>query len=977
MFNFIFNKTLPANLSENIQNNINLLDIFNLSYKNFLNLKLNDIFNYIFPIYVYKSNFIVDIKNYKFIYSNKSIFFCLKKGLTYSLSLKITFNIFYYNIDIKSGNLIKSKIKEDYILIPNIPLITKNSTFIIDGVEKSLVSRFVRAPGIYFLLENKLNFKNYIIKIVPDIGYEVDFVLDYNNFLYLKFKNKKLFLIDILKCYGLTNKEIINNFYNSINILVIKNNFKIKFEKDYFLNYSFPFDILDLQGKIIVKKNNIILLDDIEEIEKNNLDYILICRDFLINKHISEDLYFNNLKFVKSSQLIDNNLLDNIINYNIRSFNIIVFGSQNHYSILKNLKSFNNFFNSLNNLNNFLNFINLNIFDLNILNSNFNIFNKEFFISTICRKKMNFYFKKNYNFNNFSYFDIINIIKLLISFKDGIFKETDLLNIGNLNFYMIGESLGDIFLNFFINLKKIFNNSFINLKKYNINIFFKVFNLVNKIKKFFSISKYCQYLDQVNILSEISHKRRVSFLGVIGISKKYSGFNQRDLNISHYSRLCPIETPEGINIGLVGSLAILCRVDKYNFLVSPYYKIINGKISKKIFYLSVDEEFNSFISESKNFFRNFDNIDHILSKFGDQLIITNKNIINYVNLLPYQILSAITILIPFLENNDSNRALMASNMLRQALPLINPEPPLISTGLENLIFNNNSNILKCYNKSILNYVDSRFIIMKSFFHFKNFYFYNYDLYFLIKYLSSNQKTVISQKFNFSNNNKFYKNDYLLNDSCFNKKTLSLGKNVLVAFMSWEGYNFEDSIIVSDSILFDDKYTSLEITQIDVNVFMVNGEPEYLTKNVISDNFSIANLDDFGLVKLGSKVFGGDILVGKARKIFDDFEEIDPNHRLLYSVFLNQNEFNKQDTSFYLPEKFSSGIITSLEIYFSDNYNILENDKKLLNYQNKKILHSKSFRYFFLKKKIKNLLIDFLIGKEIIYKNDIFKINYIF
>ncbi|WP_259288838.1 DNA-directed RNA polymerase subunit beta [Candidatus Nasuia deltocephalinicola] len=958
--------------SNNILKKFNLLYILHLSYNNFLKFGLKNIFNSIFPIYIKKSKNIIDFLNYKLIYPSKSYYYCINKGVTYSISIELELALLSYVVD-NNGCILKNKIKNDFINIPNIPILTNNSTFVVDGVEKTVVSKFIRSPGLYFLKEFKKKNYFFFLKLIPDRGDEVDFFIDKNNIVYLKIRKNSIFITDILIASGFNKQQIINLFYNSIQVFFFnESTIKLKFDDEVFLNYSIPYDIFDDSGVLILSKNKNIDQDVILKIKKNNINYILIDKNFLIGKYFYENLYYKNFKLIKILDIIDLKILNKVFKYNIKNFKILIYGSFSHMSIISTLKKNSDYFKSLDNLNFFLKNIGFNIFDFNILNFNYNNNKKIFDISKICRKKLNFFYKKNYNFKLINKLDIINILKLLISFNDGIYEETDILDIKNLNLLLVGDMVEDLFFQFFFKTKKRIENFYLNINSnfFSINKIFKIFNLTFEIKKFFSTSKYSQFLDQTNLLSELSHKRKVTLLGVVGVSKKYSGFNPRDLSSSHYSRICPIETPEGINIGLVNSLAILCKVDKYNFLVSPYYKVVKGKILKKIVYLNIDEESKSFICEPTIIFKKFKDIDYILSKHEDQILITNPEFINFINILPYQMLSVSTILIPFLENNDSNRALMASNMLKQTLPLIFPERPYVSTGLEFLLSLNSDNLILSREKGSICYQDSRFVILKNYLNYNDFYFYNHDLYFLIKYFSSNQKTNKSQRILESGNLNYNTGDVLIDGSCTKDGVLSLGKNVIVALMPWKGFNFEDSIVVSEKIIIDEKFTSLEFTQIDINILNLSkNEFEVLSLDTVKNFSGKKNLDSFFIIKNGSKVHGGDVLVGKMFSKLKKIKKPSLNDKIIHSILLESN-CNINDTSFYLPSNFNSGVVISVEIYFSDSYFSKNIDKKLFDCQNSKIIYNKKKKFIFLKKKIKYMVMNFLVNKKYFsIKND--------
>lgn len=969
------NRIHLGNKNNKINNFFNLFFFISNSYNNFFLrfsknfFSLNNILNSIFPIEIKKLNLFINYIDFKITKSLNNYYYCIENGLTYSGILKINFFL--------SDNF-NNKYESQYVDVCEIPILTNNYTFVINGIEKTVVSKFIRSPGLYYILNNNNKKNKYLIKIIPVKGHSLFFFINFNNEIFLKILNYEISIIYILKFLGLSNLDIIDKFYEFEHIYFINKKIFLKIFYDYFLNFSIPYNITDSEGNIVVEKNTLLNENYINKIKSLNIEYVEVTEEYLINKFLGSDIILNNNIAAKCCDKIDSFILSKIKDLNIDKIKIIHFSTNSQYCVLNSIIKNNlNYFDLKDKVNDFFSKIGFSFIKKNFFNFEFDINENYIWDISNIRKKINFKLGRKYfhgpNYLNLD--DIIDIIKSLILFKDGLILEDDLYSLNSLNLNLIGDFFYEIFYKFFNNLKNNFLNknfSFKNKIKF-LPKYFLNFNLLDSvIKKFFNFSKYSQFLDQINILSELAHKRRVTFLGVPGISRKHSGFDVRDLNSSQYSRLCPVETPEGINIGLVGSLSLFTLINKDKDLVSPYYKVVNCKVLNNfINYLSSLDETDFIFADSSIKILPNNSIKRTLinARCNNKLLLIDSKFVNFVNIYSYQIFSVSTSLIPFIEYNDSNRALMAANMLRQALPCLIPERPIVGTGLEYLV-GINSNILRSKSNGVIKFIDPTLMIVEEIFK-KNIFFFNYKFYYLNRHRSSNQNTDINQNFIKNLNDNIYYNDILTNNNCLDKSEISLGQNILVAFMSWGGYNFEDSIIVSEKVLCEERFTSLENFSIDINVYN-NKEFYEILSNKFNNN--LKNLDDFGIIKIGSLVSSFDLIVGKKTFYYKKKNTSLSNEiKILNSIFKKEEE-EFLDSSYYLPNNFNLSEVVDVKIFFSKNVELDYYDNLILNNQVNKFLEKKKliFKKFFFnfKRKVKK----FLENKEFIKNGTIYKIN---
>ncbi|MDH3004961.1 MAG: DNA-directed RNA polymerase subunit beta [Candidatus Shikimatogenerans sp. JK-2022] len=867
------------------------------SFKDFLNLKninkkkekLYILFKNFFPIINRKKNLKIYFLKYYLKYPKYNVSECIEKNLTYKININIKLKIV-----LKVKNKEKKYYKKFYLC--SCPYMTNNASFIFNGVERVIIHQIIKSNGIFFgfFLDYHSN-KIYFSRIIPEKGCWIEIFHNKNKIFFLSVDKKHKFsIITFLRALG----------YKSINKILEIFNFlkKIKIKKKY-IGYK----ISNFYNKKFNFLNNKILNKELYNLLKKKKIYFL----YVYKKKI--DLNFFNI-------ILKNIKLDNNKNYRESLFYVYKVFNKIYPVNLKVAKKFikNKFFNKKN--------YNLGLIGRFKINSKLKIKIKNSYLTKLDYKYIiKFLYKLLYNFNS----------KYILD---------DVDNLSNRQILTVGNQLNNLFSIGLLRIIKIIKYK-INLKE---NFKFNIKNLINSkilnsiLNTFFGTSQFSQFLDRTNNISELTHKRRLTLLGPGGLMKSRAGFEARDINFSHYGKLCPIETPEGPNIGLIYSLCLFANVDKLGFLISPYRKILNGKLINKIVYLNSAQEFNLKIG---SFFINKKKKKQIV-RYKNKNFLKKINEINYIDYSSNYIISLTTSLIPFLENNDANRALMGSNMMRQALPLLKLESPIVGTSVEKSIIYYSRNYINAKEKGKILYVDSSKIIVKYYYNEKKI---NTDFKNLIythkvpKFQRTNQNTCFNLKPLVKKGEKIKKNQILCEGFCNDKGELALGKNLLVAFMFWKGFNFEDSIVISNKILREDVFTSINIESFELSIKKNKFGKEEFTRNLPSiTKKNKKKLDKNGIIKIGSIVKPGDILIGKI--IPKIKENITPEEKFLQYIF-GDKASNIQEVSLKAPA-YLRGVVIDVKLY---NF-----EKKIKN-KKEKILNLKK-KYKKKKKKIFEILI---------------------
>ncbi len=921
----------------------NLIEVQKNSYNEFLTSSsldkqveelskgINKTFKSIFPIEDGTEKSTLEFISYKLEKPKFDVIECKQRSLTYSASLKANLRLVVYDIDVDNNTKQILSAKEQEVFIGELPLMTPSGTFIVNGVERVVVNQMHRSPGVFFDHDKgkthssgKLLFN---CRIIPGRGSWLDFEFDPKDILYFRIdRKKKLPITTILYALGLSREKIIETFHTkkSYNYDSDSKMWKTDFVPE---NYKRPiklsYDLIDAKNKKkILSKGDKLNFIVATKLKDKNTNEILVSNNEIIGKYIAQDIKENNDEFlIKSGFDITEEILEKILKKNISSLKLIDIDSINKGPyLLETLKIDKNTSKSeaLNDVYRILRPGEAPTIDIaeEIFKNLY--FNKERYdLSEVGRVKLNS--KLNLKTNNketvLKKEDIIAIIKFMLDLRDGKGEVDDIDHLGNRRVRSVGELVENQFrigllrmertakekMSTFIEIESAMPQDLINAKP-----------ITTSLKDFFATSQLSQFMDQTNPLSEITHKRRVSALGPGGLTRERAGFEVRDVHPTHYGRICPIETPEGPNIGLINSLATYSRVNKYGYIESPYKKVIKGKVTNEIEYLSAIEEEKFTIAQANSPINKDGLFEEELVSCRKNLnfLLSNKDNIDYIDVSPKQLVSVAAALIPFLENDDANRALMGSNMMRQAVPLLKPESPLVGTGMESDVALDSGVTIVAKRNGIVDKIDGKRIVVKATDD-KDLSVSGVDIYNLSKFKRSNQNTCINQKPLVKVGDIIKEGDIIADGPATKLGELALGKNVTVAFMPWQGYNFEDSILISERCVTDDVFTSIHIEEYESMARDTKLGAEEITRDIpnVSEE-SLRNLDESGIVYVGAEVKPGDILVGKVTPKSETSSS--PEEKLLRSIF-GEKATDVRDSSLKLKSG-GSGVVIDVRVF---------------------------------------------------------------
>ena len=929
----------------------NLIDVQKKSYQQFLNIGnvseinlqkgLHRVFRNTFPIEEVSEKATLEFLSFRLEKPKFNVDECRQRDLTYSASLKPTLRLVVYDIDTESNTKQVLSAKEQEVYMGDIPLMTPSGTFVINGVERVVVNQMHRSPGVFFDHDKGKTHASgkflFNCRIIPNRGSWLDFEYDAKDLLYFRIDRKrKLPITTLLYALGYKRSEILDLFYD-FKIFIFdkeKKKWKTKFNpNEYKRPVKLRTDLVDTNNdKRILKKGSKINFAIAKKLFDEGLKNVLFTSDYFLGKYIKNNITnpINNEIFLKSGSAIDQENLNNISKYNISTLEIADVDPITKGSYLidtLNIDKNDSKMEAINDIYRVLRPGEPPSFE--VANE---IFNKLFFtserydLSDVGRVKLNnkLQLKCNDDITILRNDDIIAIIKHMLDLKDGKGEVDDIDHLGNRRVRSVGELVENQFrigmlrmeraikekMSIFVEIESAMPQDLINPRP-----------ITAALKDFFATSQLSQFMDQTNPLAEITHKRRVSALGPGGLTRERAGFEVRDVHPTHYGRICPIETPEGPNIGLISSLATFSRVNKYGFLESPYRKLIKGIVTDKIEYLSAIEEEKFTIAQA--------NIQ--IDKDGritDELVACRKSLnfilskpdsVDYVDVSPKQLVSVASSLIPFLENDDANRALMGSNMMRQAVPLIKPESPLVGTGIERDVALDSGVTIIARKDGVVDKIDGKRIVVKAFE--KDLSKSGVNIYNLLKFQKSNQNTTINQKPLVKVGDVIKKGDIIADGPATKLGELALGRNITVAFMPWLGYNFEDSILISERCVTDDVFTSIHIEEYELMTRDTKLGTEEITRDIpnISEE-SLRNLDESGIVYVGAEVKAGDILVGKVTPKGDSISN--PEEKLLRSIF-GEKATDVRDSSLKMPPG-SNGTVIDVRVF---NRHGIEKDER--------------------------------------------------
>ncbi len=925
----------------------NLIEVQKNSYKQLTefkeNLELNlvkgfdRVFKSIFPIEDINDKATLEYVSYRFEKPKFDTEECIQRGLTYSSALKCTLRLVVYEIDQENNTKDILSAKEQEVYMGEVPMMTHSGTFITNGVQRVVVNQMHRSPGVFFdhdkgksHASGKLLFN---CRVIPNRGSWLDFEYDVQDKLYFKIDRKKKILAStLLLALGYTKSDMVNEFYDKDLYQFNKdlNKWKTKFVPDNYKVKNVSEEIIDAKTqKVVIKLNDKLNFLIAKKLSNDGLKDILVSNKSLIGKFLHKDIQINEETFKIGTEVTEE-ILEKITSSNINTVEISRTNPINKgpYMLLTIYHDKNE------NKNDAITEIYkvLRPGEPPTIEIASQIFNNLFFssdrydLSDVGRVKMNS--RLNLNCSDkitiLRNDDILAIINKMLDLRDGKDEVDDIDHLGNRRVRSVGELVENQARIGVYRMERAIKEKMTNLDIESAmpQDLINAKPLTISLKDFFATSQLSQFMDQTNPLSEITHKRRVSALGPGGLTRERAGFEVRDVHPTHYGRICPIETPEGPNIGLINSLSTYSKINKYGFIESPYKKVKDGIVQQEIVYLSAMEETKFTIAQANSKIdKNGKLIEELVSSRQNlNFILSKPDSIDYIDVSPKQLVSVAASLIPFLENDDANRALMGSNMMRQAVPLLKPESPLVGTGIESDVALDSGVTIVAKRNGIVDKIDGKRIVIKATDDTdltKS----GVDIYNLQKFKRSNQNTCINQKPLVRVGEKVKSGDIIADGPSTKLGELALGKNVTVAFMPWQGYNFEDSILISERCVTDDVFTSVHIEEHELMARDTKLGEEDITRDIpnVSEE-SLKNLDESGIVYIGAEVKPGDILVGKVTPKGDSASG--PEEKLLRSIF-GEKAIDVIDSSLRMPSG-SGGTIVDVRVF---NRHGIEKDER--------------------------------------------------
>ena len=969
----------------------NLIEVQKNSYKELtefyseaeLTKGFDRVFKSIFPIEDLNDKATLEYVSYRLDKPKFDVEECITRGLTYSSALKCTLRLVVYEIDQENNTKDILSAKEQEVYMGEVPMMTNSGTFITNGVQRVVVNQMHRSPGVFFdhdkgktHASGKLLFN---ARVIPNRGSWLDFEYDVKDFLYFKIdRKKKIFSSTLLMALGFTKAEIADEFYESEQYTFDPKTekWKTKFNPENYKAKNFSEEVTDAKtGEVVIKLGDKINFLNAKKLSNDGLKDILVTRESLFGKILHRDVKVNDEEegtFSIGTELNDA-VIQQILEANIHSLQISVTNSINKGPYLLTT--------ILNDKNNSKDEAITEIYKMlrpgepPTIEIATQIFNNLFFssdrydLSDVGRVKMNSRLEQECSdkITILRNDDIIAIVHKMLDLRDGKDEVDDIDHLGNRRVRSVGELVENQARIGVYRMERAIKEKMTTLDVESAmpQDLINAKPLTVSLKDFFASSQLSQFMDQTNPLSEITHKRRVSALGPGGLTRERAGFEVRDVHPTHYGRICPIETPEGPNIGLINSLSTYAKINKYGFIESPYKKVKDGVVQNNVEYLSAMEETKFTIAQANTKLDKNGKITEELVSCRQNLnfLLAKPDTIDYIDVSPKQLVSVAASLIPFLENDDANRALMGSNMMRQAVPLLKPESPLVGTGIESDVALDSGVTIVAKRDGTVDKIDGKRIVIKATEE-TDFSKSGVDIYNLQKFKRSNQNTCINQKPLVRVGDKVRSGDIIADGPSTKLGELALGKNVTVAFMPWQGYNFEDSILISERCVTDDVFTSVHIVEYEIMARDTKLGEEDITRDIPNVNEeALKNLDESGVVYIGAEVNAGDILVGKVTPKGDSASG--PEEKLLRSIF-GEKAIDVTDTSLRM-SRGSSGTVVDVRVF---NRHGIEKDERSITIERaeiEEVQQDKIVEEEILERSIKQRASQFLSGSSLTKK----------
>lgn len=908
-----------------------LLAIQRDSYRKFLNVDgessasgLHSVFASVFPISSLSGYAILEYVDYRLGEPIFDVNECKMRGLTYAAPLRVKLRLVHYDRDAEPNARVVKDVKEQEVYMGEVPLMTEHGTFVINGTERVVVSQLHRSPGVFFEHDKGKTHSSgkllFSARVIPYRGSWLDFEFDPKDVIHARIdRRRKLPVTILLRALGMSVEEMLATFFEN-NVFDIEDNKIILHLVSERLRGEIASFEVKKAGKIIIEKGRRITARHILQLEKAGVKTLEVPHDYLLGKILAKPLVNADTGEViaNANDIISGDIIKQIMATGIKRVETLYINDIDRGPYISDTVRVDSTTNAQEAL--------VEIYRMmrpgepptkdaaEALFKNLFFTSERYDLSDVGRMKLNrrVGFPDIIGSGTLSKEDIIAVLKTLIKIRNGEDNVDDIDHLGNRRVRCVGEMTENQFRVGLVRVERAVKER-LSLPDSDALMPQDIINakpISASIKEFFGSSQLSQFMDQNNPLSEITHKRRVSALGPGGLSRERAGFEVRDVHPTHYGRVCPIETPEGPNIGLINSLAMYACTNSYGFLETPYRKVENGKVSDEVVYLSAIEEGDYVIAQATASIDDKHKLTDTLVpvRHRNEFTFSTPDRVQFMDVSPKQIVSVAAALIPFLEHDDANRALMGSNMQRQAVPTLKTEKPLVGTGIEHLVAKDSGVTVVARRGGVIEYVDASRIVVKVADEEADEAKANtgVDIYSLTKYTRTNQDTCINQRPLVAKGDVIAKGDVLADGQSTDQGELALGQNLLVAFMPWNGYNFEDSILISERVVQDDRFTSIHIEELTCVSRDTKLGPEEISADIpnVSES-ALSKLDECGIVYIGAEVNSGDILVGKVTPKGET--QLTPEEKLLRAIF-GEKASDVKDTSLRVPTGMEGTVI---------------------------------------------------------------------
>ena len=991
----------------------NLIDVQRSSYDLFLqrdvepskreSIGLQEVFQSVFPISDFNDKSILEFVSYTLEEPKYDVEECQQRGLNFASSLKVTLRLVVWEEDEITGTRSLRDTKEQEVYMGDMPLMTKNGTFIINGTERVIVSQMHRSPGVFFdhdrgksHASGKLLFS---ARVIPYRGSWLDFEFDAKDIINVRIDRKRklpatTFLMALIdeaseayvaeckkegidpdrtKVNGLSREAILNHFYESVDYKRSKKGWQTYFDASRLRGARLSHDLINAgNGEVVAAKGEKLTPRSLRKLEESGIKEVLVGDEQIVGQYIAHDIIdmTTGLVLTEAGDIVTEEILQSLQEMKTDKIRLLAIDNVNIGSFLRNTLAADR--------NNSREDALVDIYRVMrpgeppTLETAEALFNGLFFdserydLSSVGRVKLNARVGLDVDdqMRVLRRDDILGIIKVLVDLRDGKGEIDDIDHLGNRRVRSVGELMENQYRIGLVRMERAIKER---MSSVEIDRTMPT-DLINSkpaaaaVKEFFGSSQLSQFMDQTNPLSEITHKRRLSALGPGGLTRERAGFEVRDVHPTHYGRICPIETPEGPNIGLINSLATFAKINRYGFIETPYRKVENGKVTDEVIYISAMDEGRFAIAQAN---AELDDKGRFVGELipirrAGEIGLGNPQEIDLMDVSPKQLVSVAASLIPFLENDDANRALMGSNMQRQAVPLIKSEAPLVGTGMEAIVAKDSGVTIIARRSGVVDQVDATRIVVRS----------NetseqdvspVDIYSLLKFQRSNQNTCITQRPLVRVGDEVLAGDILADGPSTEDGELALGRNVLVAFMPWNGYNFEDSILISERIVRDDVFTSIHIEEYEIMARDTKLGTEEITRDIPNvGEEALKNLDEAGMIYVGADVQAGDILVGKVTPKGET--PMTPEEKLLRAIF-GEKASDVRDTSLRVPPG-GAGTVVEVRVFSRRGVDKDERSRAIERFEIERLSKDRDDEREILERGFYNRLLELMVGQTV-------------